>query len=126
MASLAMTDFMRRPCSSTKFSCRTFSATGQDNVASLAESGSGDPVLAARRLQLGDSKQLQNEARFALGGPAALAAAAGFWARAGRPPGSLCGAGNRNNRVGHISLLLSQIGVLRNRAAGEYRHCTEP
>jgi hypothetical protein len=48
------------------------SATGKGDVAPLAESGGSDAILAACGLQVGASKQLQNDARFALGGPASL------------------------------------------------------
>ena len=54
------------------------SASGKEGVAPLGEGGGGDAILSARGLQIGATKQLQNDTRFALGRPPALAAAAGF------------------------------------------------
>jgi hypothetical protein len=39
----------------------------QEGVTPLAQSGASDAILAAYRLQIGATKQLQNDARFALG-----------------------------------------------------------
>jgi len=96
MARSAITDFMRGPCSSNQGflpDLERLSTTSKEGIAPLAESGGCDTMLAARRLQIGATKQLQNDARFALGRPAALAVGADFRARSGRPPGSLCGPG---------------------------------
>ena len=41
--------------------------TSKEGVAPLAEGGGGDAILAARGLQIGATKQLQNNARFAFG-----------------------------------------------------------
>jgi len=46
----------------------SLSASRQEGVAPLAESGGSDAIVAARGLQIGATKQLQNNARFALGG----------------------------------------------------------
>jgi len=78
-------------------------ATSKEGVAPLAEGGGGDAILAARGLQIGATERLQNDARFAFGRPAALAAAAGFRIARRSPSGSLKWAGRRMIRGGYVS-----------------------
>ena len=104
IASSAMTDFIRRPCSSTRSSCRILSPSSPPARKALRhwrQCCCRDAVLTARRLQIGAAQQLQSNAHLALGRPAALAGAAGFRPRVSRPPGSFHGPGIRVFRIGH-------------------------
>jgi len=117
-----MTDFIRRPCSSSWASCRTLSASAPP--ARKASRHSLRVAAVTPYLRLVDSRSAPRSSSrttlaLRLAERAALAAAVDFRARAGRPPGSLCGPGNRRIGVGHLSLLVSQISFQRNRAAGD-------
>ena len=124
MAISAMTDFMRRPCSSGWASCRALSASAP--AARKASRHSVRVAAVTPYFRLVDSRSVpRSSSRTTLAlrladhrplPPRPVSAS-----RAGRPPGSLCGPGNRNIHVGHTSLLLSQISVQRNRAAGELK-----
>jgi hypothetical protein len=122
MAISAMTSFMRRPCSSTRSSCRALSASAPAarkasrhslRVAAVtpclrlvnsrsAPRSSSRTTLA---LRLADQRPLPPRP---VSGPAPVAL-----------PVAEGGPGNRRIGVGHLSLLVSQISVQRNRAAGE-------
>ncbi|GIU75972.1 MAG: hypothetical protein KatS3mg004_3059 [Bryobacteraceae bacterium] len=106
IARSAMTDFIRRPCSSTRSSCRILSPSSPAARKAPRHWRQGrrrDAIPAARGLQIRAAEQLQHQAHLALGRTTALAAAAGFRPRFNRPPGSLRGPGIRLFRVGHTA-----------------------
>ena len=122
MAISAMTPFRRRPCASGWASCRALSASAP--AARKASRHSVRVAAVTPYLRLVDSRSApRSSSRTTLAlrladhrplPPRPVSAS-----RAGRPPGSLCGPGNRRIGVGHLSLLVSQISVQRNRAAGD-------
>ena len=105
IARSAMTDFIRRPCSSTRSSCRILSPS------SPAVSKASRHWRQGRRrnayLRLVDSRCAPRSSStttliLRLAERAALAGAAGFRPRFSRPPGWVRGPGIRLFRVGHL------------------------